>query len=97
MENNDEIFLTIRQVAGRLNVSRDLIDRWIRNGELPAINVAESATGKNKRWRIHVSDLVEFERTRKNQPEEKQPRRRRRARTPPSEHVAGILAAAKLR
>ena len=97
MKQNDEIFLTIRQVAGRLNVSRDLIARWIGSGELPAINVAESTTGKNKCWRVHVSDLAEFELKRKNQPTEKQPRRRRRARTPPSDIANAIRAAAKPR
>jgi excisionase family DNA binding protein len=57
------------ELAGRWGISVDKVLAWIRRGELRAINIALSATGR-PRWRIDLQDVREFE--------------HRRAATPPA-------------
>ena len=52
----ENLFLTVDQVAGRYNVSKDSIWRWKREGRFPAaVIVGPNST----RWRL--SDLIEHE------------------------------------
>jgi hypothetical protein len=55
-------------------VSPDKVLRWIRTGELRAINVATHAHGR-PRWRIDLADLAAFEMRRMAQPVPIAPRR----------------------
>ena len=51
--------LTPPQVAKRLGVASEKIVTWIRNGELPAIDVAVSGS-RRPRFRIDHADLAAF-------------------------------------
>lgn len=53
----DHEYLTTANVAAAIGVSRQTVDRWIREGRLPArrIQVGERAT-----YRIRRSDLTAF-------------------------------------
>ena len=56
--NIDNLFLTVKQVAERYNVSTDTIWRWKREGKIPAaVSIGDNTT----RWRL--SDLIEHEST----------------------------------
>lgn len=69
--------LTPPEVAVRYRVSADKVRGWIRRGELPAVNVASTLTGK-PRFVVTAEGLAAFERKRcAAQP--KQARRRRLA------------------
>lgn len=46
---------TPKQAGERLGVSHDVVDRWIRSGEIPFVNVG---TPKFRRARIREDDLV---------------------------------------
>jgi len=46
-------YLTVKEVATRLRVHVRIIQRLIRDGELPAVRVG-------KEYRIHVSDFAKF-------------------------------------
>jgi excisionase family DNA binding protein len=56
----DDILLTVEDVAKRLGVHIDTIRRWIRSGELPAINLGGPAG-----YRIAQADLDKFIRGRR--------------------------------
>jgi excisionase family DNA binding protein len=49
----DERYMTLPEVAELLKVSRRTVYRWIKNGELPAIQF-------ESQYRITESDLKEF-------------------------------------
>jgi hypothetical protein len=78
--------LTTRQAAARLCVNSEKIAYWCRTGALRAINVAKSAGGR-PRYRIDVADLEAFEQKRLVRPDDAQPRRRRRSRSPPTDVI----------
>lgn len=60
MQNPDNIFLSVDQVAERFSVSKDSIYRWKRNGDFPkAVKLGPGTT----RWRL--SDLEDWEKTRR--------------------------------
>jgi excisionase family DNA binding protein len=46
---------TPKQAGERLGVSHDVVDRWIRSGEIPFVDVG---TPKFRRARIRESDLL---------------------------------------
>lgn len=54
--HSDE-FLTVKEVAHRLRMSRDAVERRIRSGELAAINVG---TGTRTRIRIPAAALAAY-------------------------------------
>ncbi len=56
------MFLTIKQLAERWQVSEDSVRRLIANGGLPAINLG---TGKHKMLRVAQDDVDAFEERRK--------------------------------
>ncbi len=51
----DDTLLTVEEVARRLGVHIDTVRRWIRSGELPAINLGGPAG-----YRITQADLDRF-------------------------------------
>jgi excisionase family DNA binding protein len=63
-------WLTIKQVAGGLQVSRDTVVRWIHDGELRAVNVSAGIENGAQRvsWRIKPENLEMFLEERANRP-----------------------------
>lgn len=78
-------YLTVQQIAERLGCDAMKILSWIHRGELAAINIAESATGR-PRWRIPGDAWERFQAARSNQtaPIISSPRRRRTAKYVPT-------------
>jgi excisionase family DNA binding protein len=80
--DGDLRWLTIQEVAARLHVSRDTVERWINAGDLRAINVGSRRSKKSCRssWRISSQGLEDFLNTRANRtpmpPPTRPPRRR---------------------
>ena len=71
--------LTPPQVADRLGIDASKIIGWIRNGELVAVNVAKTVSGR-PRWRVAQSELEAFLRRRQSPaPQAPRPRRRQTA------------------
>jgi excisionase family DNA binding protein len=68
-------YLTPPAVARRLAVRPGKVLAWISAGELPAANLAESASGR-PRWRIAETDLADFLAARAARPQPSTPRRR---------------------
>jgi excisionase family DNA binding protein len=68
---------TVADAARRLRVGEDKIRRWIRRGELHAVNTAAVACGR-PRFVITPEALTEFERRRSAAPPPRPQRRRRR-------------------
>ncbi len=52
-------FYDTKEVAELLNVSTKTVIRWIKRGEIRALNVGGSSA-KGKRWRITEKDLKNF-------------------------------------
>lgn len=69
------------ELAKRYGCKVDRIHAMIRSGELPAINVASSLTGR-PRWRIPVEAVQQFEERRSSRPTPPAPRRRQRRQKP---------------
>jgi excisionase family DNA binding protein len=57
--SDDDILLTVEEVARRLSVHVDTVRRWIRSGELKAINLGGPAG-----YRITKTELDRFIRER---------------------------------
>jgi hypothetical protein len=72
--------LTTRDVARRYRVSEDRVRRWIKAGELKAINTSDPLC--RPRWVVPPEALADFERSRTGGPPPKQPQRRRRLAAP---------------
>ena len=55
-------WLTVGEVARHLRVSRDTVERWIRNGNLRAVNVGtrSSLVSHRRCWRVSVESLEAF-------------------------------------
>lgn len=51
----EERYLTVEQVAERLQVRRETVREWLRRGLLPGVRLGDR-TG----WRIRPSDLERF-------------------------------------
>ena len=49
------------QVAVRYGVGINKVLRWIREGEILAVNVAEKVDQERPRWRISVAAVADFE------------------------------------
>ncbi|MGA2069167.1 MAG: helix-turn-helix domain-containing protein [Thermoguttaceae bacterium] len=65
------------QLARRYGVDVHKIIRWIEAGELRAVNLATTTSGR-PRWAIDEADILVFEQRRQAQPQVPIPRRRRR-------------------
>ncbi len=64
-------------LAEKLRVKPQKVLGWIKDGQLKAVNVAESRAGR-PRWRILPEAIEEFLTARSSTPESPEPRRRRR-------------------
>lgn len=73
---SDSRFLTPPQIAARYGIKPEKVLRWIANGELVAVNIAERSTGR-PRWRVSEEALQAFERRRSSRPEPKPTRKSR--------------------
>ncbi len=51
-------FFSPKEITEKVNVSMDVVLRWIRNGDLKASNVSNQSG--RIRWRIAAHDLAEF-------------------------------------
>jgi excisionase family DNA binding protein len=58
----DERYVTLREVAERLKVSRRTVYRWIKDGDLNAYKFANE-------YRITESDIKDFLKRRRTRPE----------------------------
>jgi len=84
MDNQDRNsrWITIQEVALRLHVSRDTVERWINTGSIHAVDVSGRLKRKSRRplWRISAESLDAFLNTRANKastiPQTRPPRRR---------------------
>ena len=81
MENRvrNSRWLTIQQVALRLHVSRDTVERWISAGGLKAVDVSSRLRKKSSRplWRVNAESLEAFLEMRANRPPPSLPRNHR--------------------
>lgn len=57
---NTEATYTVKQTAARFGVGACNVLKWIRSGELGAVNVTVAGIGR-PRWRIRACDLLAFE------------------------------------
>lgn len=60
------IWLTPPEVAEQLGVERDKVVKWIRAGELSAVNCALNKNSKRARWRMKQEDVEAFLESRRN-------------------------------
>jgi excisionase family DNA binding protein len=74
-------YLTPPQVARMLSVKASKVGRWIRTGELPAVDVSERRGGR-PRWKISRESFDAFMAARSSRPPVPHARRRRRAAQP---------------
>jgi excisionase family DNA binding protein len=83
MDNQDHNsrWLTIQEVALRLHVSRDTVERWINAGDLRAVNVGGRLGKESRRhsWRIPSESLDAFLDARANRRQVRVPKVRRSA------------------
>lgn len=49
-------WLTVQQVAARFQVHEETVRRWIRDGELPVLDLG----GKRGEYRVKLEDLAAF-------------------------------------
>ena len=68
---------TVADAAKRFRVGEDKVRKWIRNGEITAVNTAATLCGK-PRWVISAEAIAAFERRRTAGPQPAAQRRRRR-------------------
>lgn len=71
--------LTPGDIAKRLRISPVRVKGWIRRGELPAINLADSTLQKITQYRVAEEDLIAFLNARRvsgNPPRIARPRRK---------------------
>ncbi|MCA9036350.1 MAG: helix-turn-helix domain-containing protein [Planctomycetaceae bacterium] len=69
--------ITPGELAERWGISPDKVLNWIRNGDLKAVNVAATMSGR-PRFRISDEDIEDFQSRRQPIPPTKMPPRRRR-------------------
>ena len=79
MTADTRAYLTVAELAQSLACDAGKILTWIHRGELEALNVAESATGR-PRWRIPREAWERFMLVRSNRSTAAKPRAKRRRR-----------------
>lgn len=62
---DSERLLSVAEVARRLDVSEETVRRWLREGRLPGYRLGGGRSG----WRISESDLAEFLRSTRHEPD----------------------------
>ena len=77
--DGDSRWLTIQEVAARLQVSRDTVERWINSGSMHAVDVSSQLKKRSCRplWRISAESLETFLERRANCPPIPMPRTHR--------------------
>jgi len=77
-------WLTIQEVAARLHVSRDTVERWINTGSMHAVDMSSRLKKKSCRplWRISAENLEAFLGARANKTSLTTPTRPPRRRNP---------------
>ena len=67
-QDNNSRWLTIQEVAARLHVSRDTVERWINTSSMHAVDMSGRSKRKLRRplWRISAESLDVFLNTRAN-------------------------------
>ena len=70
-------WLTPPAIAEMLGIDAGKVLTWIRRGELSAVNLALTSTGR-PRWRVDPKDLEKFLERRRTTPPPPKARRRRR-------------------
>ena len=78
-QDHNSRWLTIQEVALRLHVSRDTVERWINSGNMHAVDVSSRLKKRSCRplWRISVESLETFLEGRANRPPIPTPRTHR--------------------
>jgi excisionase family DNA binding protein len=74
----DRAYLSPPQYAKQLGIQAEKVLRWIRSGELKAVNVAQNSGVGRPRWRISAQEIQRFELSRSNTSPPQRPRRARR-------------------
>jgi excisionase family DNA binding protein len=69
--------VTPPQLAKELGVEAEKVLRWIKAGELRAVNTATRPNGKRPRWRISRDAIADFERRRASKATRRPPRPKR--------------------
>lgn len=64
----NESWLKIKEIMTLLNVSRDTTERWIKTGQLRAINIAVNSKTDHASWRIPSGAVEEFVQSRSTRP-----------------------------
>ena len=61
-------WMTVKDIAEWLQVSRDTVERWIHAGTVRAVDVSSGGNGSSRRpsWRISSASLQEFMHRRAN-------------------------------
>jgi len=82
--DGDLRWLTIQEVAARLHVSRDTVERWINSGSMHAVDMSSRLKKKSCRplWRIGAESLEAFINARANRASTATPTRPLRRRSP---------------
>ena len=77
--DGDLRWLTIQEVALRLHVSRDTVERWINSGSMHAVDMSSRLKKKSCRplWRVSAESLETFLEGRANRPPIPTPRTHR--------------------
>jgi Helix-turn-helix domain len=71
-------YLNPPQIARKLSVKPHAVGKWIRSGELAAVDLSERR-GKRPRWRVSQEAFQAFLEARSNRKPTPAPRRRQRA------------------
>lgn len=62
------MFLNVKELQKRFNVTEPTVLQWIKSGELRAVNVGRKANAGKPRWRVSVEVVEAFEKSRANFP-----------------------------
>ena len=82
--DGDSRWLTVNEVAARLHVSRDTVERWINSGSMHAVDMSSRLKKRSCRplWRISAESLEVFLNARANRASTTTPTRPPRRRNP---------------
>ena len=76
-QRKTDVYLTQPELAARLRVKAETVHKWIRGGELRAVNVARREATR-PRYRIPLDAIIQFENARAAVQEPTKPVRRQR-------------------
>ena len=83
-QDHNSRWLTIQEVAARLHVSRDTVERWINTSSMHAVDMSSRLKKKSCRplWRVSAESLDAFINGRANKASTTTPTRPPRRRSP---------------